>query len=160
MNDVLAKQPAERVDDGAVVQSETERCDQPVEAGGGASRMMGSLDPRRQAKSRIIFRSQELLARDRQRAAQLREVLLVRELRRLVEPFRHQQLGGNAFAFAAVGKLDARAHEGLRRMRDGDSAEPERNAKAHRPLEKIGADQAQARRGGRHRGSASINPRM
>ena len=50
-------------------------------------------------------------------AAQLVEVLLVRQRGVLVEPLRRQQLRRRALGLAAVLQPDARAHEGLRRLR-------------------------------------------
>jgi hypothetical protein len=69
--------------------------------------------------------------RQAQRAAQLLEVLLVRQRRVLVEPLGHHQLGTGSHAALAV-DVDLHPHEGLRRLRDGGSAKTERQPQRHR----------------------------
>ena len=77
-----------------------------------------------------------------ERAAKLVEIVLVGKPGRLVEPFRHQQLGRSAFAFAAIRKANARAHEKLRRLSEGHHAKAERQAQLHRTLVEFGMEQA------------------
>ena len=77
--------------------------------------------------------------RDQQRAPQFRDRFLRCQVRPLVEPFCHQELGGGASRFAAILALafnldlDARKH--LRRGVDDDRAKPERPGKRHRAFE-------------------------
>jgi hypothetical protein len=111
---------------------------------------MRPIDRRRETERRIRAGRQHARARHRERAAELIEVLLVGQVRRLVEPFRHQQLGGNAVALASVREPHARAHEHLRGLRQRDHAEAERQAQAHVALEEAHLAHAQAGSGGAH----------
>src|SRR5690606_30459643 len=87
----------------------------------------------------------------RERGAKLVEIVLVRKLRRLVEPFRHEQFGGDALAFAAVCETDPRPHKDLRRFGQRHDAEAERQPEPDRTLEESRLDQPQPRRiGGAH----------
>ena len=112
-----AFEPAERVDDRPLDQREPERGDEAVEAGLRAGRVVRRFDRGGEAEGGIGSGSEHVPPRKVERAAKLVEIVVVGQGRRLVEPFRHQELGGNAFAFAAVGEPDARPHEGLRRLR-------------------------------------------
>src|SRR3954447_12421440 len=76
------------------------------------------------------------LARDQERAAQLLDGLVRRQMRPLVEPFRHEKLGGGADRPALAFDLDLNQHEGLRRRMDDDIAEAERPGKRHRSFKK------------------------
>ena len=121
--------------------------------------MMGVVDRSGKPKRGIHSGAEQMPPGDAERPAQLREILLVRQCRRLVEPFRRQQLGGDALSFPPIARPDARAHERLRRLRDRDRAEAERQAKDHRPLVEPRFEELQLRRVV-HRASASIRPRM
>jgi hypothetical protein len=72
---------------------------------------------------------------DGERAAELVEIVLVGEVRVLVEPFGGEKLGGPADGLAAVAHLDGGPDEGLRCLGQGDDAEAERHAQLHRALE-------------------------
>ena len=78
-----------------------------------------------------------------QRAPQLVEIVLVGELRRLVEPFWDHQLGGYPLAFPSVGAAHASAHEHLGRLGQRDDAEAERDAQLHRPLVERGLEKSE-----------------
>jgi len=75
------------------------------------------------------------VARDQQRAPQLGNRIVGRELRTLVEPFRYQQFGTGADKFSLAFDLDLGAHEQLRRRDDDDGTEVERPGEAHRAFE-------------------------
>ena len=68
-------------------------------------------------------------------AAQLLEVVLVRERRVLVEPLRRQQLGGAALGLPAVLETNPDANEGLGRLGERDHAEAKGHAQPHVALE-------------------------
>ena len=103
------------------------------------------LPPRRTGRRRCRFRHRARACARCERAAQLVEIVLVGQSRRLVEPFRHQQLGGNPLAFASVGEPHARAHERLRRLGQRHHAETERQPQLDRPLVERRLDEAQPR---------------
>lgn len=105
------------------------------------------------ARSRIRLCSQ------RHGAAQLIEMVFVAQRGRLVEPFRRQQLGGHARAFAAVVGTNAHRHEDLRRLAQRDHAKTTMHAQAHLAFEEAGRPQLQPRGGFTHRGGP-INARM
>ena len=101
-----ALQPSERIDDRAVDQRQPERRDQSVQPNLRAGLVMRSIDRGRQAERRVAAGGEQRRARHRERDAQLIEIVLVRQVRRLVEPFRRQDVGRDAFALAPVGELD------------------------------------------------------
>src|SRR5207302_1269012 len=76
------------------------------------------------------------VARERERGAQLIDVLLVAERRVLVEPLGHQHFRRRARGLLAVLESDARAHESLRRRGERHDAEAERHPEPHVALEK------------------------
>ncbi len=92
--------------------------------------------------------------RDHQRTPQLAHRLLRRQMRPLVEPLRHQELGARAGRAALAFNLDLDPNESLRRRVDDDGAEPERPGKADLPFEKSDVLYDQA---WRHR-KARFNP--
>ena len=94
-----------------------------------------------------------------ERAAQLIEILLVRERGVLVEPLRHQQLGGGALGLAPVLEPDARAHERLRRARERRRAEAERQPQRDVALVERDFRHREARRA-HPASSPSMMPRM
>jgi hypothetical protein len=63
---------------------------------------------------------------NRERSTQLVSVLLVSELRVLVEPFRCEQFGRLSDPFASVLKVDSRLDEDLLRFSQRDSPKAER----------------------------------
>src|SRR5205085_11116975 len=75
------------------------------------------------------------LARDQERAAQLLDRLLRRELRPLVEPLWHEKLGRRPDRPALALHLDLDQHKSLRRRIDDDRAEAERPRKRDGPFE-------------------------
>jgi hypothetical protein len=150
-------QPAERVDDRPLDQRQPERRDEAIEAHPRAGRMMRCLDRRGEAEGGVGSGVEDVLPRNLERAAKLVEIVLVAQRRRLVEPFRHQELGRNAFALAIIGEPHAGAYECLRRLRECDHAETKRQPQLHRPLVEARLDEAQCRRA--HALPASIKPR-
>jgi hypothetical protein len=119
--------------------------------------MMRCLDRRGEAEGGVGSGVENMLPRNLERAAKLVEIVLVAQIRRLVEPFRHQELGGNSLALAAVGEPHAGAHERLRRLCERDHPETERQPQLHRPLVEARLGEAQCRRA--HALPASIKPR-
>ena len=71
---------------------------------------------------------------ERERKAKLLEILLIGEREVLVEPLGHEHFRRRSPMRAAVGKLDACAHENLRRLGERDHAEPKGQAQAHLPF--------------------------
>ena len=151
-------QPTERIDDRTIDQRQSERGHEAVQVDGRAGIVMRPIDRCGQAECRVGAGGEQAVARHRKRAAQLIEILLVGQRRRFVEPFRRQHLGRYAVTLAAVGQLDARAHEQLRRFAQGDDAEAKRQPQRHRPLEEFRCQQSQLRRA--HGVTACIRPRM
>lgn len=84
--------------------------------------------------------------RNLQRAPQAVDRLRRRQLRPLVEPFWHQQLGAGADRNAPALDLDLDPHEQLRRRVDRDRAEAERPREMHGTFEESDVSQLQARR--------------
>jgi hypothetical protein len=99
----------------------------------GAGLHLSSNARRMQAERGVEAGTGEIeLARDQQRATQLRHRLVGQKLRALVEPFWHQKLGACAGCRTPALDFDLGAYKDLRRGRDPDSAEPERAGKGDR----------------------------
>jgi hypothetical protein len=96
--------------------------------------MMRRIDRRGEAEGGISSGIENVGPRDVERAAELVEIFVVRQSGRLVEPLRHQELGGNAFAFAPVRQPHAHPHERLRRLGERDHAETEGQPELDRAL--------------------------
>ena len=131
-----ARAPAQGVEDRTVDLGRTEARDQRVEAARGAGGdllvVVGGEMAERGARSGRRLRIG--VDGEHEREAQLLEIVLVGEREILVEPLGREQLRRRSPMRAAVGKLDARAHEHLRRLRERDHAEPKRHAQAHLPF--------------------------
>ena len=78
--------------------------------------------------TRIAIRGQ------REREPQLLEILLIGERKILVEPLGHEHFRRRSPMRVTVRKLDAGAHEYLRRLGECDHAEPKGQAQAHLPF--------------------------
>ncbi len=90
-----------------------------------------------QAERRLVAGMCEIkFARDQQRAPQLRDRFLWRQMRPLVEPFCDQELGRGTSCFAPTLDLDLDTRKHLRRGVDDDRAEPERPDKCYRAFKK------------------------
>jgi len=80
------------------------------------------------------------LRRQRQRATQIIEILLVRTLRRFVKPLRHHHFRSPAGRAAPIGKANSRASKRLRRFAQRRGAKAEWQAQPDWTLEKIERD--------------------
>jgi len=137
------REPAGTVDHGAVHERRAEAGDEGRDAGAHrCERVMG--------EGRREFGSRGRRDRARQGGAQLVHVLLVAELRTLVEPFGNHQLGGHARLEAPGRTLDPHAQEGLGRFAQRHGTEAERQAQLNVALEGTRLDDAHGQ--GRHAG--------
>ncbi len=127
-------QAAKRIEHRAIQQGGAETGDQAVHAHVRALRHLIDIAGRRELPRRCragLAVEPGGLVRG---GAQMGDVLLVAQVRRLVKPLRHQHLGSGAPGFAAVVALHQHPREGLRRLAQGDHAEAEGQAQANRPL--------------------------
>ena len=161
-----ARATAQRVEDGAVDLGRAEIRDQRVEVvrrplGDQFLIMRGEM-----AEGGAVPALHRIgIGGEPQRETQLLEILLIGQREALVEPLRNQHLGRRAPLRAAIGKLDTRAYERLWRLGQRDHAEPERQAKAHRPLVQMHFSDGEYGRGhvgftgvGRSSGHRSVAP--
>src|SRR5205809_597342 len=126
----------QRCPQGAVDERRAEAGGEAVHALRGPERDLRAVVVDPVAECGVVAGGEVGVARQRQRGAQLIDVLLVAERRVLVEPFRYQHFGRRAFGLLAVLEGDAGAHEGLRRRGERHDPEAERQPEPHPALEK------------------------
>jgi hypothetical protein len=142
-------QAAERVEHGPVEQRRAVGCDEGVQALPGALRELEMVALGEQAKGRVGQPTLPVqVARDAQRCPELFGVVGVRQRGVLVEPLGGEHLGGRPPGLAAVLESDARPHEHLRGLGQGDDAEAKRQAEAHVALEEGDLPNAKLHRAG------------